>query len=210
VVIFVEPLRWLFIVWGFASFVRGLRSGGAGQRVRLFRWCGRAGALMVLPDFMRRKRLLRKADRLARFIGEQARLHPGRPLHLVGYSTGCYLVTEALKRLEAPVAIGEVVLLHGAMSPGYRLEGLAGRVRRMHTFHSHLDMVISGVGPLLFGANDGRWGLGCGMIGFRQTPAFVVQQAWSRSAIALGYFGDHFSVTSANFVARRIAPILNG
>ena len=208
IVVFVEPVRWLFIVWGFGAFCRGLRRGGCDHYVRLFRWSGRAGALLVLPDFLRRNRLSRKADRLARFIDDLAAEHPGRTVHLAGYSTGCYLLLEALKRVRDPVRGGEVILLAGAVSPHYCMDGLSDRVRRMHNFHSYLDFVIGGLAPAVFGCNDGRWGPGCGMVGFRRPPPFVRQHRWSASAIPLGYFGDHFSITSSTFVAERIAPIV--
>ncbi|HOB75175.1 MAG TPA: hypothetical protein PKG54_11680 [Phycisphaerae bacterium] len=37
-IVFVEPVRWLFIIWGFAPFCRGLRLAGSNAQVRLFRW----------------------------------------------------------------------------------------------------------------------------------------------------------------------------
>ena len=45
IVVFVEPIRWLFVIWGFARFCRGLRRAGQRHRVYLFRWCSIAGAL---------------------------------------------------------------------------------------------------------------------------------------------------------------------
>ncbi|MFH0983886.1 MAG: hypothetical protein V2A79_20420 [Planctomycetota bacterium] len=212
-IVFVEAVRWLFIVWGFAAVCRGFRRGGCGHLIRLFRWSGRGGALLVLPDFLRRRRLLAKADRLARFLDGLAAQYPGRPIHLIGYSTGCYLVLEALKRrvwsdpLDPP-PIGQVILLAGAVSPDYPLHSLAAGARGVHTFHSPLDFMISGLAPLLLGTNDGRRSLGCGMIGFHGAPGSVEQRAWSPRAMRLGYFGDHFSITAPAFVARQIAPIL--
>ncbi|GAG12587.1 unnamed protein product, partial [marine sediment metagenome] len=215
IVVFVEALRWLFIVWGFPRFCRGLRRGGCQQQVRLFRWSGSAGALLVLPDYLCRHRLLTKARRLARFLDELAERHPGRTIHLVGYSTGGFLVLEALKRLRHPVPVGEVILLAGALSPYYHTHELSDRARRVHNFYSYRDFLISGLAPLVFGSNDGRRGLACGMVGFRpqhsaSRPEFVIQHPWSTSAIRLGYFGDHFSITSSAFVARRIAPLVAG
>ena len=213
IVVFVEALRWLFIVWGFPRFCRGLRRGGCQQQVRLFRWSGWAGALLVLPDYLRRKRLLAQARRLASFLDQLAERHPGRTIHLVGYSTGGFLVLEALKRLQHPVPVGEVILLAGALSPGYRADELSDRARRVHNFYSYRDFLISGLAPLVFGSNDGQRGPACGMVGFRPpvaggSPGFVIQHPWSASAIHLGYFGDHFSITSSAFVARRIAPLV--
>lgn len=208
IVIFVEPLHWLFIVWGFAPFCRGLRRAGGEHHIRLFRWGGRAGALLVIPDFVRRNRLLRKSERLARFILDVTEQHPGRTIHVVAYSTGCFIAAEALKRIERTVPIGEVVLLAGALSPGYDVVPLLSRVQRIHCFHSRLDFVISGLGPLLLGSNDGRFTPACGMVGLRAAPELVTRHGWTPNAIRTGYLGDHFTITSSAFVAKQIAPIL--
>ncbi|MGB9625569.1 MAG: hypothetical protein ACPMAQ_11985 [Phycisphaerae bacterium] len=41
--------------------------------------------------------------RLARYVGQPAREHPGSLIHLIGYSTGVYVAFEAVRRL-APAA----------------------------------------------------------------------------------------------------------
>ena len=209
IVLFVEPVRWLFIIWGFASFGRGLRRGGCGARLDLFRWSGWAGALLVLPDLMHQRRLLTEADRLARHIDRLAARHPGTTIHLCGYSSGCYLVTEAVKRLERPEAVGTVVLLAGSMSPGYELGEVADRVRTLHSFHSGADFIINGLGPWLLGGNDRHRALAAGMVGFTASrPTPVNEHGWSHRDVRLGYLGDHFSITAAGFIAARVAPLL--
>ena len=71
--------------------------------------------VLVLPDLMGQRRLLTKADQLARRIDRLAATQAGTAIHLCGYSSGCYLVTEAVKRLQRPEAVGTVVLLAGSM-----------------------------------------------------------------------------------------------
>jgi predicted esterase len=208
IVVFVEPVRWLFIVWGFVSVAKGLRRGHCKNHLRLFRWSGRAGALLVVPDMVRRKRLLRKARRLARFVEELAAQHPGCKIHLVGYSSGCYLATEAVKRVNTPQTLGMLILLSSTVSPGYRLDKVANRVQRLDSFHSPADFIISGLGPLLFGCNDSRRAPAAGMVGFRSAPHGATQHAWSPNDVRLGYFGDHFSITASRFISAQVAPIL--
>lgn len=210
VVVFVEPLQWLFIIWGFGPFGRGLRAGGGRQHLRLFCWSGAAGALLVIPDFVRRKRLIRKSERLAKFIRQRAAEHPGSAISIVAYSTGCYIAIEAAKRLDADARVGAIVLLAGALSPRYDLTPLRDRVRAIHCFYSYRDCFISGLAPTLFGSNDGRHGPACGMVGFRDPPPFVTQHAWTPRLMRLGYFGDHFTVASSRFIAQRVAPLLDG
>ena len=205
-IVFVEPVRWLFIIWGFAPFCRGLRLAGCNAQVRLFRWSGLAGSLLVIPDLVRHRRLLQKAERLARQLDAYAAERPDRRIHLVGYSTGSYIALEACKRRTKHGAIRTVVVLAGTMSPDYRLDDLAGRVQRVHSFHSRLDL-ISIIGPVLFGSNDRRWGPAGGAVGFRRLPAFTGQRAWQVADMAVGYLGDHFTVVAPRFVARHMAAL---
>lgn len=207
IVVFVEPVRWLSIVWGFVWFCRGLRRAECGHQVRLFRWCSVAGALLVIPDLVRHNRLRRKAKHLAERVDSLVAENPGCVVHLVGYSSGCFVTLEACRLVRSVEKLGQVVLLAGAVSPGYQWDGLDARLRRIHSFHSRLDW-ISGLGPLLFGSNDRRWGPGCGSVGFRNPPAVLQQRAWRPSDMLLGYFGDHFTIASPPFVIRHVAPII--
>ncbi len=209
VVVFVEPVRWLFMVWGFASFVSGLRRGGCGHYVRLFRWSSAVGALLVVPDLVRRDRLLRKAARLGRFIDRLAARKPGHTIHICAYSSGCYVAMEALKQATTRHPLGTVILLSPTASPAYRVQHVLERACSLRSFHSRADFIISGLAPLIFGCNDGPRSLSAGMVGFRPATPQIGQHGWSWSDVMLGYLGDHFSVTSARFVAARIAPLLD-
>lgn len=204
-ILFAESIRWLFIIWGFAGFCRGLRRQGCRHQIRLCRWCSTWGGLFVVPDLMRRRWQLGHAERLAARIDELA---PRTPvIHLVGYSSGSFIVLEACKRVRNPQVLGKVVILAGSVSPSYPLEGLASQVTEIHNFHSIMD-VITGLGPLIFGSNDRRWAPAAGTVGFQASPAFLKQYAWRPSHIRWGYWGDHFTIASPAFVARQIAPIL--
>lgn len=213
-VVFVEPVQWLFIIWGFAGFVRGLRRHGGRRQVHLFRWSKRAGALLVLPDLCRHDRLLVKADRLARFVDGLAAEHPEATIHLCGYSSGCYLIAQAVPRLQfvgdanGTARLGQVLFLAGTISPDYDLDPLLRRVQAVHSFHSRLDMLINGLGPALFGCNDRRRALACGMVGFRSRHDRLVQHGWRLGDVVDGWLGDHFTLTRPRFVARHMAPCL--
>lgn len=205
-IVFVEPVRWLFIIWGFAPFCRGLRLAGCTAEVRLFRWCRVAGSLLVIPDLVQRRRLLRKAERLARLLDAYAAQYPGRRIHVVGYSSGSYVALEGCKQMACQEAVGTLVLLAGSVSSDYPLDDLTGRVRQIRSFHSPLDLIVM-VGPALFGSNDRRWGPASGAIGFRRAPAFAEQRAWQVRDIATGYLGDHFTIAAPKFVARHVAVL---
>lgn len=207
IIVFVEPVRWLFIIWGFLSFARGLRQAGCRHQLRLFRWSSRVGALLVLPDLMRQERLLAKAGRLARFITQVAAEHPDRPIYLCGYSSGCYLVVEAVKLAPDLRAVEQIALLAATVSPQYDLRPIIARTGALHSFHSYLDACINGFGPLVFGSNDRQHTLAAGMIGFASPPPGLVQHGWTPRDVRLGYWGGHFTLTRSRFVAERIAPL---
>ncbi len=209
ILVFVEPVRWLFIIWGFSSICRGLRQGGYQGQFRLFRWSGRAGSLLVLPDLMRKKRLETKSVRLMNYLNGLSREYPGRVIHLCGYSTGCYLILEALKRQnETSSTPGKVILLAGTISPDYDLETLISKNLSIFNYYSPADFLINGIGPFLFGCNDRRWSLACGMVGFHSLH--IYQRRWSPADIRLGYWGDHFTVVSSAFIRQEISTILTG
>ncbi len=206
-IVFVEPVRWLFIIWGLVPFVRGLRRGGCRMNVELHRWCTTAGALLVVPDLVRRQRSLRQAKRLAALLERLLRERFG-PLYLVGYSSGTFIALEACRRLSTPDALHRLVLLAGSTSPDFAWEGLDRVIREASSFHSPLD-IIAGVGPALFGTNDRRWSPGCGTVGFRHPPSWLTQRRWRPGDIRRGYLGGHFTVTAPAFVQHEIAPLFN-
>jgi pimeloyl-ACP methyl ester carboxylesterase len=208
IIIFVEPVRWLFIVWGFAGFCRALRGAGSAHRLELFRWSRSAGSLFVLPDLMRRRRLDVKAARLARRLAEIRRTHPDIPLHVVAYSTGAYVAFEAVRRLPVGARVNRIVALHGTVSPRYDLREVENRCDGVLNVYGPVDFLINGVAPLIFGTNDRAHALASGMVGLRSPPACVNQRRWRFRDVALGYFGDHFTVMSPRWLRASIAPWL--
>lgn len=207
VVIYVEPVRWLFIVWGFNGLCRAIRKAGVSHAVHLFRWSRTAGSLLVLPDLMRRERLDAKAKRLARLIDRLASEHPHSTIHLVAYSTGVYLAFEAVQQVE-PNRIGRIIALHGTVSPTYDVSRAASRTKGILSVHGRPDCLINGLGPLLFGTNDRQHALACGMVGLRDSPPGLEQHAWRPADARLGYLGDHFTVMSSAWLRRHVVPKL--
>ncbi|HPD30016.1 MAG TPA: alpha/beta hydrolase [Phycisphaerae bacterium] len=200
IVVFVEPVRWLFIVWCFNALCRALRRAGRTDAVYLYRWSRAAGSVLVLPDLMRRHRLDAKAVRLAQFIEQLRREHPASPIHLVGYSTGVYIAFESLRQMSPATTIGQVVALHGTVSPDYDMTEVTRRAKGVLTVHGRPDWLINGLGPLLFGTNDRVHTAACGMVGLRSAPAKVEQRGWQISDARAGYLGDHFTVMSRGWL----------
>ena len=207
IVIFVEPVRWLFIVWGFNGLCRAIRKAGVDHAIHLFRWSRAAGSLLVLPDLMRRERLDAKAARLAKLIDRLAQEHPQTTIHLVAHSTGVYIALEAAQ-LVVTNRLGRIIALHGTVSPDYDVSRAASRVKGILCVHGYPDWLINGLGPLLFGTNDRQHALACGMVGLRSSLPGLTQHAWQAADARLGYFGDHFTVMSSAWLRQHVVPSL--
>lgn len=206
VLLFVEPVRWLFVIWGFGPFCRGVRRSGWKGQIRLVRWSSGAGSLLVFPDVVRQKRLSKRADKLARLIERVAADYPESPIHLVGYSSGCYIVVEALRRLER-VRATTACLLAATISPTYSLDVARRNVDRLQHVYSPLDL-INLLGPLVTGTNDRQWTPACGSVGFRLSSSSIVQRRWRWTDVGSFYLGDHFSIVSPRFVCKHFASWL--
>lgn len=207
IIVFVEPVRWLFIIWGFVSACRGLRRAGLNHAIYLFQWSRAAGSLFVFPDLMRRGRLDAKAGRLVRLLADLAGRHPNTAIHVIGYSSGAYVAFEAVKALPQCVRLGRVIAMHGTVSPEYDLAPVAARAVVVNVY-SAIDCLINGLGPLVFGTNDRIHAPACGMIGFRSRVDGVEQRRWSWADVRDGYWGDHFTVMSSAWICRNIGPLL--
>lgn len=207
VLVYVEPVRWLFIIWGLDLLWLALRWAGWQGQMHLFRWCSIGGGLAVFPDLIARKRLLRRAAELTGRIEALSRDNPGRPIHVVAFSNGCFVALEACRHLRRPGTVGQLVLLAGAVSPTYELDELAGKVEHVHSFWSPLDFTIR-LGPLVFGTSERRWTSGCGAVGFRNPPSFVTQRRWRPRDMLRFYFGDHGTIISPLFLVKHVAPII--
>lgn len=204
IIVYVESVRWLFVFWGFRAVVRGFRKAGRREAVHLFRWSTPLGSLLVFPDLVRQKLLLERSEILANELQLLFKQHPQVPIHLISYSSGCYVATEACKRLPDKYKIGLILLLSPPVSPGYDLTPLSATVERIVLVCSKVD-VICAVGTLLFGTNDRLWKVPAGVVGLSNPPDFVVQYHWSIRDVRYGFLGDHFTFTSPWFIENRIA-----
>jgi hypothetical protein len=206
IVIFAEPVRWLFVIWGFSPVCRGLRRAGWHGQVRLFRWSTPAGALLVVPDVIRQRRLLRYAANLARVIDRLAGEYPDAPIHLCGYSSGCYVAIEAVRRVRS-ARVQTAWLLSGTISPGYSFDWLDENGPRVFNVNSQIDL-LNLLGPLIIGTNDRRWTPSCGALGFTSRHPALTQRQWTLRDVRRFYFGDHFTVVAPGFAGVFVAPRL--
>lgn len=144
--------------------------------------------------------------------------HPGHPAFLVGKSGGTRIVVGALEALPEG-AVDAVVLLAPALSPVYNLSRALRAVdSEMTVFWSPLDVVILGVGTLLFGTVDRVHSVGAGLVGF-QVPtdlddegkrqyAKLRQIRWRPEMASSGYLGGHLGTDHPAFLRKYIVPLL--
>jgi pimeloyl-ACP methyl ester carboxylesterase len=211
-VIFTESIRWLGVRWGLGSVREGLRRAGIDAEFLYWRWHDTWRGWLVLPAIMAPVMLEAQAHRLADFVAKSRREIPDRPIYVMGYSCGAFVALRALELLPPDVRVDAAVFLAAAFDPDHDMTVAVSRVRgRIVNCSSSLDFLIVGVGTCLFGTAERTFRPSAGMVGLRHPSARdprVVQVHWRPGMMAQGYFGDHFTVASPEFVARHVAPLL--
>lgn len=190
----------------------GLLRGGWRGAVHIFRWNTGIPFWRCGVNLMNRAYQQRRAAELAGMIREYTRLQPGRPIHLVAVSGGCWIVTQALELLhscdKAPT-VDQVILLAPAISPTADLSRAARAVNgQLHLFKSRFDFVMLGAGTTLLGTSDRRFGPAAGWRGLRNPPTNVCQHEWLAAFADHGNLGSHCTSVAPGFIRSIIAPLL--
>ncbi len=188
---------------------------GARHAVRVFTWGH--GPLRWHADLTSVAHHEAKAAVLLGEVSRWLEERPGSPVFLVGKSGGTGLIIRALEQLPEE-SVEAVVLLAPALSPTYDLSRALRAVRREAVvFYSPLDVIVLGVGTLLFGTIDRIRSVGAGMVGFRRPPVAdgdaddyrkLRQVRWSPSMATTGYLGGHVGPDLPAFLRKYVVPIL--
>lgn len=193
------------------SAYEGMRDAGIDCAIEAYDWPSFLGPLDNLIDPTTARTLAQRvAPRIAKYIRE----HPGRPMHLLGYSAGgaiCVFVAEALPE---DVQVENVVLVQASISRDYDLTAALKRTRgQLVNIHVPSDLLMLGVGTTVFGTVDRKHGFSAGKDGFdleKAVPqealrAKVAQQAWSPKALWSGHFGNHLSLYNRHWNKEYVA-----
>ena len=174
----------------------------------------------MLADLVCRRRNQRQALRLARLIRRFRRDHPGAPLHVLSYSGGAGIAVFAAEHLGRRARIDTLVLGAPALSPDYPLERALRNVQRCYAFISSRDRVFLGLGTMLLGTVDRRFGRSAGLVGFascastdasgKASVAKLRQIRWEPGMCADSHCGHHTGCATVPFIRNHIVPLLMG
>lgn len=144
-------------------------------------------------------------------------IRPDWEIYLVGYSAGC-AVTLAAADCLPPDSVDRIVLLLPAVSAGYDLRPALSAARcGVDAFHSERDFWSLGVGTMLLGTSDGKWGVApAGLNGFLpqvHTPADAAlytklrQYPWDPVVSWTGNKGRHGEVFRPKYLRAYVLPL---
>lgn len=186
-------------------FVDELRRRGL--TVRAEDWTAYRWPLRNLRD---REQHRRAVDQLLETIRTARNDQPNVPVALIGHSTGCLIVLEALERLPKP--IDTALLLAAAVRPDYDLTPALSKCERLIHIGSRVDLWFCGIGTTACGTADGRHRPAAACVGFqgpgRDDPRFS-QHMFRLPWWLHGHYGGHIGSLSRRFVRRRIVPLLH-
>jgi len=203
------------------SIARGLADGGVDVAIEIFDWT--TGIILRFLYHLRGwRRNIRQAERLVQRIVEYQKSHPGRPVYLIGHSGGGALSVLALERLPPHASVTGAVLLNAALSPHYNLSAaLAHAEHGIWNFRSIFDVFFVGIGTAVAGTVDGKYTPSAGMVGFRVPSGLDAASRelyetrlrdvpFRAAMMADFHFGGHMGPSNRVFVARQVAPLING
>ena len=147
--------------------------------------------------------------------------HPGRPVHLIGYSGGGGIAVWALEELPAGTKVASAILLAPTLSFNYRLGPALNHTERgIQNFYSPWDVPILMTACSIVGTTDGRHRFPGGAVGFhprwwssseeqRIHATQVHQHPYSFATMLMqGHPGGHYGWVRQGFVAAHVAPLL--
>ncbi|HUO10897.1 MAG TPA: hypothetical protein VM008_21525 [Phycisphaerae bacterium] len=196
----------------------GLHEGGVRGAIRVFNW-GLPFPGGYLANLTRIDRTRRRARDVAAEIVRYQDEYPGRPVYLVAQSGGAGVAVFAAESLPEGRMVEGIVLLGGALSPGYNLARAMRKCRKgVLNSYSRKDLFILNWGTRLFGTVDRVFTRAAGCVGFRVPEGLskeeqrlyeekLHQLAWCEEfAETCNHWGGHIASGGEEFLAQHIAP----
>lgn len=159
-----------------------------------------------------------KSEALAAEVEQFRKVHPDRPVYLIGKSGGSGVAVRALELLPEG-SVESAVLLAPALSPVYNLARALRALRnQLVVFWSPLDVFVLGLGTRIFGTIDRVHSVSAGLVGFRppedlgqaDAAAYdkLCQVRWRFEMARTGYMGGHVGPDMPSFLRKYVVPLL--
>jgi pimeloyl-ACP methyl ester carboxylesterase len=200
------------------GIIQGLEDADVRSAVELHNWT--SGGWRPVYDLRSLERNRAEAQTIAAKIVIYQEQHPGKPVHVVGYSGGGGVAVLALEALPAEYQVTSTILLGPTLAYDYDLQrALSHTEKGIYNFYSPLDVPVLGALTTTFGTTEGRHTLAAGAVGFQipgsldatQRTAYearLFQQQYQLGMLAEGHAGGHFGWRSRTFVAKYVAPLV--
>lgn len=200
------------------EIVKGLLDADLKTAIELYDWTD--GPLLILSNLRGLNRNRREAQELARRIVAYQDQYPGRPVHLIGYSTGAAMTVLTLEALPANRRVTSAILMAATLSSDYDLRTAMSHVERgILNYHSPFDIPTLGLVMTVLGTTDGRHTAAAGVVGFKVPESLDPQhRQWYQQALTQrkytfdmaksGHLGGHFGWINPTFVREWLAPLI--
>ena len=143
--------------------------------------------------------------------------HPGRPVYLVGHSTGCAVILAAAEGLPVD-GVDRVILLAPSVCVSYDLRPALRSARAgIDVFYSREDVAILGLGMHVVGTAEGGCRSAAGVRGFNPVIACAAdaalykklhQHPWGPDVAWSGHDGGHYGSNQTGFLRAYVLPLL--
>jgi pimeloyl-ACP methyl ester carboxylesterase len=183
--------------------------------VRPFVWTHGAGRF--LADLADCGHLDEQGRRLADEVQACRAEAPGRPVYLVGHSSGCAVCLRAAENLP-PDSVERVLLIAPAVSAWYDLRPALRACRAVEVFYSRRDWFYLGLGSTLLGGSDRRHDPAAGHFGFwvpsdaaPEDAALLTrlrQYPWAPPVTWTGNHGGHSGAFRPDYLRAFVLPLL--
>lgn len=190
----------------------GQAAAEEGRPVQLeaFEW--NHGKHHILIDHVDYCNVLAQGRQLAADIECFRRQHPHTPVYLIGYSSGCGVIVEALAHLPAET-VERAFLMSPSLSAYHDLKPSLPAVKtQLHVHYSNRDWWWMGVVTGIVGTTDREWVPTAARWGFHvDDPAMAAklcQRAWQPSDRQDDNNGGHFGIYGHEFLRRHVLSFL--
>lgn len=198
---------------------KGLERHGVPYAIEIYDWTTGIPALFLLHLMDYEKSRSRAAEIAARLRNYREK-YPGRPVWLVGISSGGGMLVFALEALPEGFKAESAFLIAPTMGPEYNLTKALAHCRKgMVNYYSGRDMFFSGVGTCVFGTLDRVHGSAAARFGFKKPQGLTAEGVrlyenrleqidCSRPGSTPGHPGFHLTSASVAFVEKAIGPLI--